>query len=46
MSQFEQLMSMKFSYKVGKPAAETHVVLLAVYGDKALKGSTVYNYHN
>jgi hypothetical protein len=46
MSQFEQLASMKFFCKVGKPAAETHIGLLVVHGGKALKGSTVYDYHN
>ena len=43
MSQFEQRANIKFMCRLGKSASETLSALQQVYGDTAVKKSTVYN---
>jgi transposase len=44
MSQFEQRANIKFMCRLGKSASETLSALQQVYGDTALKKSTVYDW--
>ena len=44
MSQFEQCVYIKFMCELGKSASETLSALRQVYGDTALKKSTVYDW--
>jgi len=44
MSQFEQCANIKFMCRLGKSASEMLLTLQQVYGDTALKKSTVYNW--
>ncbi|PNF16630.1 hypothetical protein B7P43_G06426 [Cryptotermes secundus] len=44
MLQFEQCANIKFMCKLGKSASEMQSALQQVYGDTALKKSTVYNW--
>jgi hypothetical protein len=40
----EQRVNMKFSFKLGKSSAETHAMLVEVYGDAAVARETVYKW--
>jgi hypothetical protein len=40
----EQRMCVKFCFKVGKPAAETHNMLREAYGNDALSEMTTYEW--
>ncbi|PNF17157.1 hypothetical protein B7P43_G09084 [Cryptotermes secundus] len=44
MLQFKERMNIKFMCKLGKSASETQSMLQQVYGDTALKKSTVYDW--
>jgi hypothetical protein len=41
-SEIEQRTNMKFCFKLGKTAAETHEMLVRVYGDTAVSRKAVY----
>jgi transposase len=40
----EQRVNMKFCFKLGKSSAETHEMLVEVYGDAAVARKTVYKW--
>jgi transposase-like protein len=40
----EQRVNMKFCFKLGKSATETHEMLVEVYGDAAVTHKTVYKW--
>jgi hypothetical protein len=43
-SEIEQRTNMKFCFKQGKMATETHEVLVRVYGDAAVSRKTAYKW--
>jgi hypothetical protein len=43
---FEQQADIKFFCKLGKSATETHVTLIMVYADEALKNCSMYDWYN
>jgi hypothetical protein len=43
-SEIDQRMDMKFCFKLGKTATETHEMLVRVYGDAAMYRRTVYKW--
>jgi hypothetical protein len=44
ISEIEQRMNMKFYFKLGKTAIETHEMLVRVYGDAAVSRKAVYKW--